>query len=66
MDLVSKNCKKCVLCKYWNGAIGSTTIQPKNMGNSFAFEHNEKQTCFKRCTVTFSWATCSYFESRYK
>lgn len=63
-DIIRKTDKKCVLCKQWNGAVGSTTIVPK-FGGSFQYEHDEKQQCFKKCTVTPSWGTCPNFESRY-
>jgi len=67
MDLISKKAgRQCVICKHWNGAVGSTTIQPKNMGNTFAFDHNEKQQCFKYCRLMPSYGTCAGFESRYK
>ena len=29
MSVIRKTDRKCVLCKHWNGAVGSTTIQPK-------------------------------------
>lgn len=64
-SIVGKNDHKCVLCRYWNGAMGSTTIQPK-MGGIFQYEHDEKQQCFKKCVTMPSWSTCSKFESRYK
>lgn len=51
---IRKTDRKCVLCKYWNGAIGSTTITPK-MGGNFEYEHNEKQQCFKKCIQMPSW-----------
>ena len=62
---IRKNDRKCVLCRHWNGAIGSTTIIPKKGGN-FEYEHNEKQQCFKKCIQMPSWGTGSYFEARYK
>lgn len=63
--LISKTMKKCVLCKHFNGAVGSTTIQPK-MGGNFTYEYNEKQSCFKKNMIMNAWATCSGFEPRYK
>lgn len=63
--LISKTMRKCVLCKHFNGAIGSTTIQPK-MGGNFTYEYDEKQSCFKKGTVMHAWATCTSFEPRYK
>ncbi|MBQ3567019.1 MAG: hypothetical protein IJA12_07560 [Oscillospiraceae bacterium] len=63
--LILKTMKKCVLCKHFNGAVGSTTIQPK-MGGQFAYEHNEKQSCFKKNMVMNAWATCTGFDLRYK
>lgn len=62
---IRKNDRKCVLCKYWNGTIGNTTIIPK-MGGNFEYEHNEKQQCFKKCIQMPSWETCINFELRYK
>lgn len=62
--LTRKGCKLCVLCKQWNGAIGSTTIEPK-LGGQFLYDHSEKETCFKKCIQTNAWGTCQYFELRY-
>ncbi len=64
-SIIGKNDHKCVLCKHWNGAIGSTTIQSK-MGGVFQYEHDEKQQCFKTSFQMPSWGTCPKFESRYK
>lgn len=61
---IRKTDRKCVLCRYWNGAMGSTTIQPK-MGGIFQYEGNEKQQCFKKCVSMPSWSTCRDFEPRY-
>jgi len=58
------NCKVCVLCKHWNGAVGSTTIQPK-MGNVYEYDADEKKSCFKKRVPTPSFSSCSMFESRY-
>ena len=63
-SIIRKSDRKCVLCKHWNGAVGSTTIQPK-MGGQFSYEHDEKQSCFKKSVVVPAWGTCQYFESRY-
>lgn len=46
-ELANKNTRKCALCVHWNGAMGSTTIQPV-FGGKFKFDHNEKQSCFKK------------------
>ncbi len=64
-SIIRKTDRKCVLCKHWNGAMGSTTIMPK-MGGIFEYEHGEKQQCFKKCVQMPSWGTCSNFEARYK
>ena len=40
--MLRKTDKKCALCRYWNGAMGSTTIQPK-LGGNFQVEATEKQ-----------------------
>lgn len=65
-DLANKNARKCALCRHWNGAMGSTTITPKNNGMAFSFDHNEKQQCFKKCVPMPSWSSCGSFEPRYK
>lgn len=62
--LINKSVRKCVLCKHWNGSIGSTTIQPK-MGGNYTYEYDEKQSCFKKNVVMPAWSTCPNFESRY-
>ncbi|WP_295215545.1 hypothetical protein [Ruminococcus sp.] len=64
-SIIRKTDRKCVLCKYWNGSVGSTTIQPK-MGGQFTYEHEEKQSCFKKCVPMPAWGTCGDFEARYQ
>lgn len=64
-DLANKNARKCALCRHWNGAMGSTTIKPVYGGN-FQFDHNEKQTCFKKSVIMPSWSNCPNFTPRYK
>lgn len=54
MSVIRKTDRKCVLCKHWNGAVGSTTIQPK-LGGQFIYEHDEKQSCFKKCVPMPAW-----------
>lgn len=44
---INRDMWRCVLCRYWNGAIGSTTIQIPPDGNAFRFESDEKHYCFK-------------------
>lgn len=64
-SIIRKTDRKCVLCKHWNGGVGSTTIQPK-LGGQFSYEYSEKQSCFKKCVTMPAWSTCSGFEPRYK
>ena len=64
-ELANKNTRKCALCVHWNGAMGSTTIQPV-FGGKFKFDHNEKQSCFKKSIPMPAWGTCPNFEPRYK
>ena len=59
-----KTDKKCALCRKWNGAMGSTTIQPK-LGGNFQVEATEKQTCYERTSQTAANFSCPKFESRY-
>ncbi|MGN0606597.1 MAG: hypothetical protein ACI4JM_08755 [Oscillospiraceae bacterium] len=59
-----KTDKKCALCKYWNGAVGSTTIKPM-LGGNFQIEMTEKQTCFQRTSQTTANFSCGRFEKRY-
>ena len=56
--------KKCALCKYWNGAVGSTTIKPM-FGGNFQAEMTEKQTCYVRTGQTTANFSCAKFEPRY-
>lgn len=63
-SIIRKTDRKCVLCKKWNGAIGSTTIKPK-MGQQFEYDHDEKQCCFQNNAVTPAWHSCPKFEPRY-
>ena len=64
-ELANKNTRKCALCVHWNGAMGSTTIQPV-FGGKFKFDHNEKQSSFKKSIPMPAWGTCPKFEPRYK
>lgn len=45
---VNKNARKCVLCKHFNGVIGSTTIQPQNSGTHFLLIINGKRCVLKK------------------
>lgn len=60
--------KCCAFCRYWNGAIGSTTIQILPGGNTFQFDSNEKHSCFKkgRGMQMTALQKCSYFMPRYE
>lgn len=64
---IDRNLRRCVLCRYWNGAIGSTTIQVHIGGSTFSFESSEKHSCFKkgRGMVTTAIQECPYFLPRY-
>ena len=62
--MLRKTDKKCALCRNWNGAMGSTTIQPK-LGGNFQVETTEKQTCYERTSQTAAYFSCHKFESRY-
>lgn len=64
---VNRNQRICALCKYWNGAIGSTTIQIIPGGTMFKLDNNEKQSCFKpgRGMVMSALQNCPYFRPRY-
>ena len=65
---LNRNSKKCVFCKYWNGAIGSITIQILPGGNTFQFENTEKHSCFKkgRGMQTSALQECPYFIEIYE
>lgn len=56
--------KKCALCRYWNGAIGSTTIKPM-LGGGFQVEMTEKQVCYKKSGQSTANFSCAKFEPRY-
>ena len=62
--MLRKTDKKCALCRNWNGAMGSTTIQPK-LGGNFQVEATEKQTCYDRTSQTAANFSCPKFEPRY-
>ena len=64
-SIVRKTYRKCVLCRHWNGSIGSTTIEAK-MGNQLTFDTTEKQSCFKKGVKVPSTSICGNFEARYK
>lgn len=59
-----KTAKKCVLCRHWNGAMGSTMIQMKTK-DYFQVEMTEKQTCYQTARMTQALNSCSKFEPRY-
>lgn len=59
-----KTDKRCALCKYWNGVMGSQTIQPK-LGGNYQVESTEKQTCYQRACQTTANFSCAKFEPRY-
>lgn len=56
--------KKCALCRYWNGAVGSTTIKPM-LGGGFQVEMTEKQVCYKKSVQSTANFSCAKFEPRY-
>lgn len=62
--MLRKTDKVCALCRYWNGARGSDTIQPK-LGGFFQVESTEKQTCYQRTGQTTAKFRCAKFEPRY-
>jgi len=65
---LSRSQKCCLLCKYWNGAIGSTTIKIVRGGMAFTADNSERHFCFKKGSgiETFPTATCQYFKQRYE
>ena len=65
---IGRNMRRSELCRYWNGAIGSTTIQVLIGGNAFTVETNEKHSCFKKGWGRQMTALqeCPYFMARYE
>lgn len=65
---INRNQRYCVLCRYWNGAVGSNTIQILPGGNMFRFDNAERHSCFKkgRGMETNAIQTCPYFLPRYE
>ena len=45
--IVTRTQRICALCKYWNGAIGCTTIKPQVGAHSFQLDAAERRMCFK-------------------
>lgn len=66
--ILNRGQKRCIFCRYWNGAIGSTTIQILPGGNAFQFDSNEKHSCFKkgRGMQMNALQECPYFMPRYE
>ncbi len=62
--MLRKTDRKCALCRYWNGAKGSDTLQPKLSG-TFQVEATEKQTCYQRTGQTTANFGCAKFESMF-
>ncbi len=65
---IVRNEHRSVLCRYWNGAIGSTTIQVLVGGNVFTYDNTEKHLCFKIGIgiETVAIKECPYFRQRYE
>ncbi len=65
---INRTQKLCALCRYWNGAIGSTTIQIVPGGTMFRFDSNERKSCFKpgKGIETNAMVTCPNFKPRYE
>ena len=65
---VPRNQKICAPCRFWNGAIGSTSLEILLGGNLFEFDSSEKHSCFKkgRGMITQGIQNCSYFMPRYE
>ena len=57
----------CALCRYWNGAIGSTTIRVQAGAHTFQIDSREQQDCFRPGDGFHRMAnhTCPYFKPRY-
>ena len=57
----------CSLCKYWNCAIGSTTIRPQTGAHTFQIDQSEHHPCFKPGVgiEKIALSTCQYFRPRY-
>lgn len=64
---LTRNQCRCVLCKYWNGAVGSNTIQILPGGNAFTVDSNEMNFCFKkgRGIQMSALQECPCFKTRY-
>ncbi len=67
-EQIIRNARRCVLCRYWNGALGSTTIQILMGGEAFTYDNSEKHFCFKkgRGIETIAKQECPYFRPRYE
>ncbi len=67
MITINRDQRCCALCKYWNGSIGSVTIQIAQGGNFFKLDQNEKHTCFKRGIgiEKTPMLNCPHFRPRY-
>ena len=65
--IVTRTQRICALCKYWNGAIGCTTIKPQVGAHSFQLDAAELRMCFKPGVGIMKSAqqTCQYFRPRY-
>ena len=66
--LVNRSQRCCLLCKHWNGAIGSTTINIVRGGMAFTADKNEKHYCFKKGSgiETIGVTSCPHFKQRYE
>ena len=65
---ISRKQRVCVLCRYWNGALGSLKIDVSYGGETFTYEREERHKCFKRGKgmETLATNTCPYFVPRYE
>ena len=66
--VISRTMRICVLCKHWNGAIGSTTIRPQIGAHSFQIDNREQHPCFKPGVGIEKMAiqNCPHFKPRYE
>ncbi|WP_303790734.1 hypothetical protein [Ruminococcus flavefaciens] len=66
--IISRKSRMCVLCRYWNGALGSLKIEIENGGEHFSIDNSERHKCFKRGKgiETSTHFNCPSFVPRYE
>ena len=63
---ISPNTKICAMCMHWNGYTGGQYVKPKEgMMNTWKYDPNERQFCYKKHIEKAAWHSCSEWSKKY-